>query len=131
MSISRQPTPASLDRNFALELVRATEAAAIAASRYLGRGDKDQVDQAAVDAMRPVLGSIAMRGTVVIGEGEKDEAPMLFNGEQLGDGTGRDHAHRQEPAQRARHRGHGRAQHHVRSRALCLHGQARRSRRSR
>ena len=88
MSISLQPTLASLDRNLALELVRATEAAAIAAARYLGRGDKDQVDQAAVDAMRPILGSIAMRGTVVIGEGEKDEAPMLFNGEQLGDGTG-------------------------------------------
>jgi fructose-1,6-bisphosphatase II len=83
-----QPRPAELDRNLALELVRATEAAAIAASRYLGRGDKEQVDQAAVDAMRPVLGTISMRGTVVIGEGEKDEAPMLYNGELLGDGTG-------------------------------------------
>jgi len=60
----------------------------MAAARYLGRGDKDQVDQAAVDAMRPVLGSISMQGTVVIGEGEKDEAPMLYNGEQVGDGTG-------------------------------------------
>ena len=79
---------AGLDRNLALELVRATEAAAIAASRHLGRGDKEQVDQAAVDAMRPVLATIAMRGTIVIGEGEKDEAPMLYNGEQVGDGTG-------------------------------------------
>ncbi len=76
------------DRNLAMELVRATEAAAIACSRYLGFGDKEQVDQAAVDAMRPVLGSVRMNGVVVIGEGEKDEAPMLYNGEQVGDGTG-------------------------------------------
>lgn len=79
---------APLDRNLALELVRATEAAALAASRHLGRGDKDIVDQAAVDAMRPVLNTISMRGVVVIGEGEKDEAPMLYNGEDVGDGTG-------------------------------------------
>jgi fructose-1,6-bisphosphatase II len=82
------PTRAAIDRNLALELVRATEAAAIAAARHLGRGDKELVDQAAVDAMRPVLNTIAMRGTVVIGEGEKDEAPMLYNGEDVGDGTG-------------------------------------------
>jgi fructose-1,6-bisphosphatase II len=82
------PRLVGLDRNLALELVRATEAAAIAASRHLGRGDKEQVDQAAVDAMRPVLGTISMRGTVVIGEGEKDKAPMLYNGEQVGDGSG-------------------------------------------
>jgi fructose-1,6-bisphosphatase II len=82
------PTAAVLDRNLALELVRATEAAALAASRHLGRGDKDLVDQAAVDAMRPVLNTISMRGTVVIGEGEKDEAPMLYNGEVVGDGFG-------------------------------------------
>jgi fructose-1,6-bisphosphatase II len=88
VSSTAPPRPAGLDRNLALELVRATEAAAIAASRHLGRGDKEQVDQAAVDAMRPVLGTISMRGTVVIGEGEKDEAPMLYNGEELGDGTG-------------------------------------------
>src|ERR671934_383133 len=75
------------DRNLALELVRATEAAAMAAARQLGRGDKEAVDQAAVDAMRPVLGSIAMDGVVVIGEGEKDEAPMLYNGERVGDGS--------------------------------------------
>src|SRR6185437_4521621 len=75
------------DRNLALELVRVTEAAAIAAGRFMGRGDKERVDQAAVDAMRPVLGSIAMDGIVVIGEGEKDEAPMLYNGERVGNGS--------------------------------------------
>jgi fructose-1,6-bisphosphatase II len=80
--------PAELDRNLALELVRATEAAAMAAGRHMGRGDKEQVDQAAVDAMRPVLGSVAMEGVVVIGEGEKDHAPMLYNGEQVGNGAG-------------------------------------------
>jgi fructose-1,6-bisphosphatase II len=75
------------DRNLALELVRVTEAAALAAARLVGRGDKEAADQAAVDAMRHVLDSVSMDGTVVIGEGEKDEAPMLFNGEQIGDGT--------------------------------------------
>jgi fructose-1,6-bisphosphatase II len=75
------------DRNLALELVRVTEAAALAAAREIGRGDKEGADQAAVDAMRAVLDSVAMDGVVVIGEGEKDEAPMLFNGEQIGDGT--------------------------------------------
>jgi fructose-1,6-bisphosphatase II len=75
------------DRNLALELVRVTEAAALAAARMVGRGDKEGADQAAVDAMRYVLDSVAMDGIVVIGEGEKDEAPMLFNGEQIGDGT--------------------------------------------
>src|SRR5688500_9650585 len=72
------------DRNLALELVRVTEAAAMAAARRTGFGDKESADQAAVDAMRHVLGSIAMTGTVVIGEGEKDEAPMLYNGEAIG-----------------------------------------------
>ena len=86
--IGNGQTAAGLDRNLALELVRATEAAAIAASRHLGRGDKELVDQAAVDAMRPVLNTISMRGIVVIGEGEKDEAPMLYNGEEVGDGSG-------------------------------------------
>src|SRR5829696_4209569 len=76
------------DRNLALELVRVTEAAAMAAARWVGRGDKNDADQAAVNAMRFMIGSVGMRGTVVIGEGEKDEAPMLFNGEQVGDGTG-------------------------------------------
>jgi fructose-1,6-bisphosphatase II len=75
------------DRNLALELVRVTEAAALAAARMVGRGDKEGADQAAVDAMRLVLDSVSMDGVVVIGEGEKDEAPMLFNGEQIGDGT--------------------------------------------
>jgi fructose-1,6-bisphosphatase II len=82
--------PLDPDRNLALELVRATEAAAISSARYVGRGDKIRVDQAAVDAMRPVLGSVGMRGVVVIGEGEKDEAPMLFNGEQVGNGSAPD-----------------------------------------
>jgi fructose-1,6-bisphosphatase II len=75
------------DRNLALELVRVTEAAAMAASRWVGRGDKNGADGAAVDAMRTVLGTVPMHGVVVIGEGEKDEAPMLFNGEEVGDGT--------------------------------------------
>lgn len=74
------------DRNLALELVRVTEVAAIAAARHQGRGDKELVDQAAVDAMRQVLATIDMDGIVVIGEGEKDEAPMLFNGEIIGNG---------------------------------------------
>jgi fructose-1,6-bisphosphatase II len=82
-----QPLPPDPDRNLALELVRVTEAAAIAAGRFMGRGDKERVDQAAVDAMRPVLGSIAMDGIIVIGEGEKDEAPMLYNGERVGSGA--------------------------------------------
>jgi fructose-1,6-bisphosphatase II len=75
------------DRNLALELVRVTEAAALAAARWIGRGDKEAADQAAVDAMRHVLGTISMDGMVVIGEGEKDEVPMLYNGEKIGDGT--------------------------------------------
>ena len=75
------------DRNLALELVRVTEAAALASARMVGRGDKEGADQAAVDAMRNVLDSVSMDGVVVIGEGEKDEAPMLYNGEQIGDGS--------------------------------------------
>jgi fructose-1,6-bisphosphatase II len=75
------------DRNLALELVRVTEAGALAAARMVGRGDKEGADQAAVDAMRAMLDSVAMDGVVVIGEGEKDEAPMLFNGERIGDGS--------------------------------------------
>ena len=76
------------DRNLALELVRVTEAAAMAAGRWVGRGDKNGGDGAAVDAMRTLIGTVSMRGVVVIGEGEKDHAPMLFNGEEVGDGTG-------------------------------------------
>ena len=75
------------DRNLALELVRVTEAAAMAGSRWVGRGDKNGADGAAVDAMRTVLSTVPMSGLVVIGEGEKDEAPMLFNGEEVGDGS--------------------------------------------
>jgi fructose-1,6-bisphosphatase II len=76
------------DRNLALELVRTTEAAAMAAARWVGRGDKEGADGAAVDAMRLILSTVSMQGTVIIGEGEKDEAPMLYNGEKVGDGTG-------------------------------------------
>src|SRR6476646_5186670 len=74
-------------RHLAMELVRVTEAAALAASRWMGRGDKEGADGAAVDAMRIVLQTVSMDGIVIIGEGEKDEAPMLFNGERIGDGT--------------------------------------------
>ncbi len=80
--------PAQPDRNLAMELVRVTEAAAMSAARHMGRGDKVAVDQAAVDAMRKMLSTIEIDGVVVIGEGEKDEAPMLYNGESVGDGTG-------------------------------------------
>ena len=79
--------PQTPDRNLALELVRVTEAAALAASRWMGRGDKEGADGAALDAMRVILSSVQMDGIVVIGEGEKDEAPMLYNGEQIGDGN--------------------------------------------
>jgi len=77
----------TIDRNIAMELVRVTEAAALASSRHMGLGDKELVDQAAVDAMRSTLNAIQMDGVIVIGEGEKDEAPMLFNGEKIGTGS--------------------------------------------
>jgi fructose-1,6-bisphosphatase II len=80
--------PEEPDRNLALELVRVTEAAAMAAGRWVGRGDKNGGDGAAVDAMRKLIGTVSMRGVVVIGEGEKDQAPMLYNGEHVGDGEG-------------------------------------------
>src|SRR3982750_870074 len=80
----REPPP---DHSRAMELVRVTEAAAMAAGRWVGRGDKNGGDGAAVDAMRALIGTVSMNGVVVIGEGEKDEAPMLYNGEQVGDGT--------------------------------------------
>ena len=80
-----RPAP---DRNIALELVRVTESAAMAAARWIGRGEKEAADQAAVDGMRSVLDTVRMRGVVVIGEGEKDKAPMLYNGEQVGNGEG-------------------------------------------
>ena len=89
------PVPAELevsseapDRNLALELVRVTEAAAMAAGRWVGRGDKNGADGAAVNAMRRLIGTVSMNGVVVIGEGEKDDAPMLYNGERVGSGTG-------------------------------------------
>jgi len=85
--MSARPGSEAPDRNLALELVRVTEAAAMAAARKMGYGDKELVDQAAVDAMRAVLGSVSMTGVVVIGEGEKDNAPMLYNGEEIGNGT--------------------------------------------
>ena len=81
-----EPQTQAPDRNLALELVRVTEAAALAAGRWLGRGDKNGADAAAVDAMRIILNTVSMEGVVVIGEGEKDEAPMLFNGEEIGAG---------------------------------------------
>src|SRR5436189_482563 len=84
----RPRAPVRPDRNLALELVRVTESAAMGAGRWVGRGDKIAADQAAVDAMRAMLDSVSMDGVVVIGEGEKDEAPMLYNGESIGDGTG-------------------------------------------
>lgn len=80
--------PQAPDRNLALELVRVTEAAAMASARWVGRGDKNGADGAAVNAMRQLIGTVSMNGVVVIGEGEKDDAPMLFNGERVGDGSG-------------------------------------------
>jgi fructose-1,6-bisphosphatase II len=85
--VTDHPSTTPPDRNLALELVRVTEAAALGASRLIGRGDKEAADQAAVNAMRHMLDSVHMDGVVVIGEGEKDEAPMLFNGERIGDGS--------------------------------------------
>src|SRR5688572_7292798 len=84
MSAAERQAP---DRNLAMELVRVTEAAALAASRWMGLGDKNGADGAAVEAMRVVLQTVPMDGIVVIGEGEKDEAPMLYNGERIGDGS--------------------------------------------
>src|SRR5579884_1707010 len=83
-----EPARHAPDRNLALELARVTEAAAMAAARWVGRGDKNGADAAAVNAMRMMINSVSMRGVVVIGEGEKDQAPMLYNGEEVGDGTG-------------------------------------------
>ena len=87
-SVAERPSGNVPDRNLALELVRVTEAAAMAAGRWIGRGDKEAADQAAVDGMRAMLDTVSMAGVVVIGEGEKDKAPMLYNGEEVGDGHG-------------------------------------------
>src|SRR5919198_882914 len=89
-SVAERPSGNVPDRNLALEMVRVTEAAAMAAGRWIGRGDKNAADQAAVDGMRSMLDTVSMDGCVVIGEGEKDEAPMLFNGERVGNGHGPD-----------------------------------------
>ncbi|HUD38542.1 MAG TPA: class II fructose-bisphosphatase [Streptosporangiaceae bacterium] len=86
--IPQPAEPTAPDRNLALELARVTEAAALAAGRWVGRGDKNGADGAAVSAMRQLISTVSMNGVVVIGEGEKDHAPMLFNGERVGDGTG-------------------------------------------
>ncbi len=86
--LSHTETASKLERNLALEVTRVTESAALAASRWVGRGDEKAADQAAVDAMRRTLNTIAMDGTVVIGEGERDEAPMLYIGEKVGTGVG-------------------------------------------
>ncbi len=87
MAINNNNQRDTIERNIAMELVRVTEAAAMAAAQYLGKGDKELVDQSAVNAMRNVLGFVRMDGIVVIGEGEKDEAPMLYIGEKIGDGS--------------------------------------------
>jgi len=87
-SITAEPERQAPDRNLALELARVTEAGAMAAGRWVGRGNKNGADAAAVEAMRALVNTVSMRGVVVIGEGEKDRAPMLYNGEQVGDGTG-------------------------------------------
>src|SRR5947209_18950055 len=85
---AHEPASHAPDRNLALELTRVTEAASMAAARWVGRGDKNGADRAAVNAMRLLVNSVSMNGVVVIGEGEKDQAPMLYNGEQVGDPTG-------------------------------------------
>ena len=124
------------DRNLALELVRVTEAAALAAARWVGRGDKEAADQAAVDAMRLLLETVPMDGIVVIGEGEKDEAPMLYNGERIGDGSPPEVDIAVDPLEGTRltRAGDavgaggdraGRAGHDVRPRPLRVHGEAR------
>jgi fructose-1,6-bisphosphatase II len=88
VAVSPEPERHAPDRNLALELARVTEAGAMASARWVGRGDKNGADGAAVNAMRQLLDTVSMRGIVVIGEGEKDAAPMLYNGEEVGDGTG-------------------------------------------
>src|SRR5215210_7179740 len=84
MSAAKPELP---DRNLAMELVRVTEVAALAAARWMGKGEKEEADGAATEAMRVLLGSVTLDGIIVIGEGEKDNAPMLYNGEQVGDGS--------------------------------------------
>ena len=139
MTLIRPPATAKpLDRAFALEAVRVTEAAAIAAAAQIGRGDEHAADQAAVEAMRAAFNALPIDGTVVIGEGERDEAPMLFIGEKVGQGgvaggyrarsAGRHHAHRQGDGQCAGGDGDGRAGHAAEC-ARHLYGQDRHRRR--
>src|SRR5215469_16065729 len=90
MSEERFERSGTKERNLGMELVRVTEAGALSAGRWMGKGDKEQVDQAAVDAMRHALDGVDMNGVVVIGEGEKDEAPMLYVGEKVGNGAAPD-----------------------------------------
>ena len=131
-----EPEPQAPDRNLAMELVRGTEAAALAAGRWMGRGDKNAADGAAVDAMRLVLNTVSMDGVVVIGEGEKDEAPMLYNGEEVGNGTPPQVDIAVDPIEGTTLTAHGppqrdlgdrdrRARHDVRPRPVRLHGQDR------
>ncbi len=128
-----------MDRNLALEAVRVTEVAALSASRLMGRGDEKAADQAAVDAMRQALNSLSIDGTVVIGEGERDEAPMLYIGEKVGTRQGpkidialdparRHHDHREGRSQCAGGIGDGRSR-RISECARCLHGQDRGRRR--
>ena len=139
-AVDRAPHPChsaeAPDRNLALELVRVTEAAAMAAGRWVGRGDKNGADGAAVNAMRRLIGTVSMRGVVVIGEGEKDDAPMLYNGEEVGSGTGPEcdvavdpidgtTLTRQGHGQRDRGPRRRRARRDVRPVGRVLHGQAR------
>ena len=136
MTNTRTRIPQDLDRNLALDLVRVTEAAAMAAGRWVGRGDKEGGDGAAVDAMRKLINSIPMRGVVVIGEGEKDNAPMLFNGEarrrrqrpgggRRGRPGRRHHPDEQGHAERAGGARRRRAGCDVRPERRLLHGEAR------
>ena len=87
-AVSHEPEHFTMERNFALEAVRVTEAAALAAARWMGRGDEKAADQAAVNAMREALNGLSIDGTVVIGEGERDKAPMLYIGEKVGNAPG-------------------------------------------
>ena len=129
------PDPQAPDRNLAMELVRVTEAAAMAAGRWMGRGDKEGADGAAVHAMRVVLSTVSMDGIVVIGEGEKDNAPMLYNGERIGDGSPPECDIAVDPIDGTTPTSLGRggalaviavvrAGHHVQPRSLRLHGEA-------
>jgi fructose-1,6-bisphosphatase glpX len=128
---SLRAVPPDPGRSLSLELVRATEAGAIAWTRFMGLGDKEQVDGTPVEAMRPVLGSVSMRGTVVTSEGEEDAAAMLVNGQQVGDGSDPDvdvavgpvdgsHSHREGTSGRDQRHRAVRAGGDVRPRARCL-----------